>query len=100
MGADKRVILLLNKIDLVPRESVEEWLSYLRQELPALAFKSSTQQQASKLGHGKRSHGATEVSECLGADNLIQLLKNYSRSINIKTSITGELPARADPSSG
>jgi nuclear GTP-binding protein len=27
-------------------------------------------------------------SECLGADNLIKLLKNYSRNLNIKTSIT------------
>jgi nuclear GTP-binding protein len=27
-------------------------------------------------------------NECLGADTLIKLLKNYSRSLNIKTSIT------------
>ncbi|KAK9864482.1 hypothetical protein WJX84_008023, partial [Apatococcus fuscideae] len=32
----KRIILLLNKIDLVPREVAEQWLKHLREELPTL----------------------------------------------------------------
>ena len=31
--------------DLVPREVAEAWLTYLREELPTVAFKCSTQKQ-------------------------------------------------------
>lgn len=92
-GADKRIILILNKIDLVPRENVEAWLKYLRCEYPTVAFKASTQNQLSNLGQSNVSTQlATDAllsgSKCLGADNLIKLLKNYCRNAKIKTSIT------------
>ncbi|KAJ8324590.1 hypothetical protein BDV3_003296 [Batrachochytrium dendrobatidis] len=92
-GSNKRIILILNKIDLVPRENVEKWLKYLRNEYPTVAFKASTQSQRSNLGQStvstqQASDGLLTSSECLGADNLIRLLKNYCRNINIKTSIT------------
>lgn len=112
-GPDKHLVLLLNKIgnflnysfvsflllgiftftlanicalaiDLVPRESVEKWLKYLREELPTVAFKCSTQQQRSNLGwkSSKAAKSSTnlQLSDCLGADTLLKLLKNYSRS--------------------
>ncbi|XP_027934091.1 guanine nucleotide-binding protein-like NSN1 [Vigna unguiculata] len=72
LGPDKRLVLVLNKIDLVPEEVLEKWLKYLREELPTVAFKCSTQQQRSNVG----------------ADTLLKLLKNYSRSHEIKKSIT------------
>ncbi|KAK4419478.1 Guanine nucleotide-binding protein-like NSN1 [Sesamum alatum] len=95
-GADKNLVLLLNKIDLVPREAVEKWLKYLREELPTVAFKCSTQEQRSNLGWksgskaGKAGKGSNllQTSDCLGAETLIKLLKNYSRSHEIKKSIT------------
>ncbi|KAJ3165740.1 Guanine nucleotide-binding protein-like 3 [Geranomyces variabilis] len=92
-GADKRVILILNKIDLVPREVVEQWLKYLRNEFPTIAFKASTQSQRNNLGQSSVSFDIASdrllgSSECLGADNLMKLLKNYCRNANIKTSIT------------
>ncbi|KAI4356226.1 hypothetical protein L6164_000265 [Bauhinia variegata] len=92
-GPDKHLVLLLNKIDLVPRESVEKWLKYLREELPTVAFKCSTQEQRSNLGWKSSSKKAKPsnlllTSDCLGADTLIKLLKNYSRSHEIKKSIT------------
>ena len=88
--------------DLVPRENVEAWLKYLREEMPTVAFKCSTQKQASNLkqrrGKGGRNHkavpvtAATQTSDSLGAETLLQLLKNYSRNLDIKTAITvGEL---------
>ncbi|XP_073015958.1 guanine nucleotide-binding protein-like NSN1 [Primulina eburnea] len=98
-GSDKRLVLLLNKIDLVPREAAEKWLNYLREELPTVAFKCSTQEQKSNLGwkstrkagkatkSGKASN-ILQTSDCLGAETLIKLLKNYSRSHDIKKSIT------------
>ena len=87
----KRLVIILNKVDLVPAEVTQRWLSYLRQYFPTLPFKATTQskrevssstQSASvgKLG----SYGA----EAYGGDGLLQLLKNYSRSLGMKTSIT------------
>ena len=44
------VLLLLplrppSRADLVPREVVEQWIKYFREELPSVAFKCSTQKQ-------------------------------------------------------
>ena len=44
-GRPKRLVLVLNKIDLVPREVVEGWLKYLRNFYPTIAFKANTQVQ-------------------------------------------------------
>ncbi|KAL4451438.1 hypothetical protein ABPG77_009510 [Micractinium sp. CCAP 211/92] len=91
LDPSKKVILLLNKIDLVPREVAESWLKYFREELPCVAFKSSTQKQAANLGRRQLSAAADaglKGSECLGADALLQLLKNYARSADLKTAIT------------
>ncbi|GJP33316.1 hypothetical protein CLOM_g17862 [Closterium sp. NIES-68] len=110
-GAHKRVVLLLNKIDLVPKDVVQRWLTYFRRELPAVAFKASTQAQRSHLARSQRKQAdpnraaagpqsllpaaageeggevGAEGSECFGADTLIQLLKNYCRNKDIKTAI-------------
>ncbi len=48
-GSNKKLILLLNKIDLVPKQNVQEWLKYLRSQYPTVAFKSSTQNQNDRL---------------------------------------------------
>jgi len=79
--------------DLVPREVAEAWLKYLREELPTVAFKCSTQKQASNLGQrhlpkAQSSDSALQGSECLGANTLLQLLKNYTRNSDTKTAIT------------
>ncbi|KAI3667948.1 hypothetical protein L6452_43019 [Arctium lappa] len=92
-GPEKHLVLLLNKIDLVPREAAEKWLKYLREELPTVAFKCSTQEQKSNLGWksskaAKKTNNLLQTSDCLGAETLLKLLKNYSRSHEIKKSIT------------
>lgn len=92
----KRIVLVLNKIDLVPAAVVQQWLAYLRREFPAVAFKASTQQQRSHLAApgGAAINKATEAGEvytgsgAAGADTLLQLIKNYSRSHDMKRAVT------------
>uniref|UniRef100_A0A8C4IW22 G protein nucleolar 3 like n=1 Tax=Dicentrarchus labrax TaxID=13489 RepID=A0A8C4IW22_DICLA len=92
-GTNKKIVLVLNKIDLVSKEIVEKWIKYLRNEFPTVAFKASTQQQTKNL---KRSNvpvtqATTELlssSACIGADSLMKLLGNYCRNLDIKTAIT------------
>lgn len=92
-GVSKKLVLLLNKIDLVPREIVDQWLKYLRNEFPTIAFKASTQNQKQNLGQIKvaTSVASSELlssSACIGADTLLKLLGNYCRNKDIKTAIT------------
>lgn len=89
-GGAKRLVLVLNKVDLVPKEVVDRWLAYLRNEFPTVAFRASTQ-SSGVIGQARMSAvGASTVgvSECLGGANLLMLLKNYSRNRKLKTSIT------------
>jgi nuclear GTP-binding protein len=60
-------------------------LKYLREELPTVAFKCNTQQQRTNLGRktfakATENVEALQSSDCLGAETLLQLLKNYSRN--------------------
>lgn len=85
--------MVLYHADLVPREVAEAWLKYLREELPTVAFKCSTQKQASNLGQrhlpkASSADTALQGSECLGANTLLHLLKNYTRNSDTKTAIT------------
>jgi len=89
-GAGKRLVLVLNKVDLVPREIVAQWLTYLRNEFPVIAFKASTQNQATKLSqaHGEAVGGRKSgASVCFGAQTLLALMGNYCRTLDIRTSI-------------
>uniref|UniRef100_A0A2D4J4D6 G domain-containing protein n=1 Tax=Micrurus lemniscatus lemniscatus TaxID=129467 RepID=A0A2D4J4D6_MICLE len=92
-GTSKRLVLVLNKIDLVSKEIVAKWLKYLRNEFPTVAFKSSTQQQSKNL---QRSHvPVTRASSdllgsaaCVGADCLMKMLANYCRNQDVRTTVT------------
>eukprot|EP00698_Gefionella_okellyi_P013129 TRINITY_DN357_c0_g1_i1.p1 TRINITY_DN357_c0_g1~~TRINITY_DN357_c0_g1_i1.p1 ORF type:complete len:516 (+),score=137.18 TRINITY_DN357_c0_g1_i1:27-1574(+) len=89
----KKVVLLLNKIDLVPKDVVQQWLTYLRGFFPTIAFKASTQQQRAHLSQSAvdvetAPENALKSEQCLGANTLLQLLKNYCRNADRKTGIT------------
>jgi nuclear GTP-binding protein len=91
-GLDKKLVLVINKIDLIPKNNLEKWLKYLRNELPVVAFKASTQNQRDNLSQSKvpvhkSSEGLRKSGLCLGADMLMTLLGNYCRNKGIKTSI-------------
>eukprot|EP01069_Polyplicarium_translucidae_P008623 Polyplicarium_translucidae@DN3239_c0_g1_i1.p2 len=95
-SASKRLVYLINKIDLAPISATKAWIAYLRKRAPVLAFKAA-------LNHAERAHVATtsalnaseaqlrSSSQVIGASALVQLLKNYCRtssSSKNKSSIT------------
>jgi nuclear GTP-binding protein len=94
-SSPKRIILVLNKIDLVSHENLLGWVKHFRREFPTIAFKSNTQQQSTNLKQTSHISKGVESDEAtlgrsatVGAQALLQLLKNYSRSIDIKKQIT------------
>uniref|UniRef100_A0A7S2PN85 CP-type G domain-containing protein n=1 Tax=Skeletonema marinoi TaxID=267567 RepID=A0A7S2PN85_9STRA len=83
---DKRMVLVMNKIDLIPKKNVSEWLTFLRRSHPTVALKAGTTQSRSNEG-GKSSgvgqakgESALSSSSAVGVEGLLQLLKNYARS--------------------
>ncbi|KAL1676390.1 P-loop containing nucleoside triphosphate hydrolase protein [Schizophyllum commune] len=45
----KKLVFVLNKVDLVPKSNAQAWLKYLRHSTPTLPFLSSTQNQRNNL---------------------------------------------------
>ena len=76
--ADKRMVLVLNKIDLVPKEVVGRWLTVLRRSHPAIAIKASNNRSETKEGDANPDANNSTVP--VGMDGLLQLLKNYART--------------------
>jgi len=94
----KKVVLVMNKIDLVPQDATVAWLEHLRREFPTVAFKAA---RTSKSGGAERPvHTSAKAEQAsagllssaaavVGADRLMSLLKNYSRiSADKKRAIT------------
>ncbi|XP_010609031.1 guanine nucleotide-binding protein-like 3-like protein isoform X1 [Fukomys damarensis] len=89
---NKKLVLVLNKIDLVPKEVVEKWLDYLRNELPTVAFKASTQHQVKNLNRcsvpvEQAPESLLKSKACFGAENLMRVLGNYCRLGEVRTHI-------------
>jgi len=96
---EKKIILILNKIDLVPQENALKWQTYLKREFPTLLFRANTQSQGSHLASSalhntsiaERSELVDDLlntKKAIGAENLLQLLKNYCRIEDSKKHIT------------
>lgn len=81
---DKRMVLVLNKIDLIPKTAVSGWLTALRKGHPTVAIKSGTNQHGSGAGDSSvgRAKGENALSSScgVGVESLLGLLKNYSRN--------------------
>ncbi|KAK8861493.1 hypothetical protein IAR55_002314 [Kwoniella newhampshirensis] len=90
----KKLLAVLNKIDLVPRANLEAWLRHLRHSFPTMPFKSSTQNQRQNLsqnavplaqpsavpGQQVNLPALPTTSSSLGAPALLHLLKQYALS--------------------
>lgn len=76
----KRLILVLNKVDLVPTPVLTQWLNYLKLSFPTVPVKAST-------GAVGLSIYNKNLSNAMTANALLQALKAYANKANLKRSI-------------
>lgn len=96
---EKKLIIILNKIDLVPLPIVLAWKRLLQMEYPVVLFKANTQRQTINYGENqlyqnslfKNPELVTDMlksTKSLGTHKLLELIKNYSREGNEKKAVT------------
>ncbi|NWV95303.1 GNL3 protein, partial [Machaerirhynchus nigripectus] len=82
-GGNKKLLLVLNKIDLVPNDNVEKWLNYLKKEFPTVAFKSATMMKDKTMEQVTKRRARvdfSETSQYFGSKCLLKLLQEYSKT--------------------
>jgi nuclear GTP-binding protein len=81
-GGNKRLILILNKIDLVPPPVLKGWLTHLRRYFPTLPLRASMSAPNAKTFDHKQLtvKGTTEA--------LFKALKSYAASKQLKRAIS------------
>ena len=78
---DKRLIFVLNKVDLVPEPVLKDWIKYLENFFPTVPVKGSSGTNGSGAFNKKLTQAST-------AGQLLEALKLYAEKANLKRSIT------------
>ena len=81
-NGSKRLILLLNKIDLIPPLVLKAWLAHLRRYFPTIPLRASTPASSARtFDHKHLTVGGT-------SETLLRALKAYAASKQMKRSIS------------
>lgn len=92
VAQNKKLVLVVNKIDLVSHENAREWMKVLRDEYPTVLFKATQQSQKDNLAARISLHKSSltersdmvddmlSSSKSIGTEELLQVLKNYCRN--------------------
>lgn len=79
---EKRLILILNKIDLVPPHVLKGWLVYLKRYFPTIPLKAATSApNANTFDHKSLTSAGTSAT-------LLKALKSYANSKQLKRSVS------------
>lgn len=76
----KRLILILNKVDLVPPYVLEQWLNVLKSSFPTIPLRASPGATTSSSFNKKLTQSAT-------SNALLEALKTYANNSKLKRSI-------------
>ncbi|KAM9897325.1 hypothetical protein OXX79_006954, partial [Metschnikowia pulcherrima] len=76
----KRLIFVLNKVDLVPTDVLTQWLDFLKSSFPTVPIKASAGAVGQSLYNKNLSNAVT-------ANALLHALKTYATKSNLKRSI-------------
>uniref|UniRef100_A0A0L0P1Q1 CP-type G domain-containing protein n=1 Tax=Candidozyma auris TaxID=498019 RepID=A0A0L0P1Q1_CANAR len=76
----KRLIFVLNKVDLIPTEILTQWTKYLNSLFPTVPLKASPGATGSNMYNKNLSSAGT-------SNALLQALKSYAAKSNLKRSI-------------
>ncbi|PVG03543.1 hypothetical protein CPB86DRAFT_779261 [Serendipita vermifera] len=81
--SDKQLFFILNKTDLVPRESVTAWTATLRRQSPTFLFRSSSSNLPAPVsGSQGKSKSKVVDTDSLGRDVLLEALHQVAAAKN------------------
>jgi len=82
---DIKIVLVLSKIDLVPKRAIKYWTDFLRKELPVVVYKSDS----NLLNDNSHNEILNSNNDSIGVDTLLSLLKKFYSTLEKKRPVVG-----------